>query len=153
MRKEASSHGLVSEMVQANVSFNERKGTLRGMHYQASPFQEVKIVRCVRGAIYDVIIDLRADSPTFKQWIGVELSEDSGLMLYVPEDFAHGFQTLKDGVEVNYLVSQYYTPEAERGARFDDPAFGIIWRETKEFIISAKDRSWPDFADGEKETI
>jgi dTDP-4-dehydrorhamnose 3,5-epimerase len=133
-------------MVQANVSFNKRKGTLRGMHYQAAPYKEVKLVRCVRGSIYDVILDLRPVSPTFRQWVGVELTQDNGRMLYVPEDFAHGFQTLTDDAEVNYLVSQFYSPEAERGVRFDDSAFGMEWPEVGERIISAKDQSWADFS-------
>jgi dTDP-4-dehydrorhamnose 3,5-epimerase len=144
--KEAAAHGLVGNMVQANVSYNKKKGTLRGMHYQAAPYQEVKLVRCVRGSIYDVILDLRPASPTFRQWVGVELTQDNGRMLYVPEDFAHGFQTLTDDAEVNYLVSQFYSPDAEKGVRFDDSAFGIEWPETRERIISAKDQSWADFS-------
>lgn len=145
-QKEAEAHGLVKEMVQANVSYNVSKGTLRGMHYQVTPHQEVKLVRCVRGGIYDVIVDLRPMSHTFREWIGVELSQDNGRMLYVPEDFAHGFQTLEDESEVNYLVSQYYTPDAERGLRFDDPAFNIDWPECSGRIISPKDQGWPDFS-------
>jgi dTDP-4-dehydrorhamnose 3,5-epimerase len=145
-RKEAMANGLISDMVQANISFNNKKGTLRGMHYQVAPFQEVKIVRCVRGAIFDVIIDMRPNSKTFKQWLAVELTQDNGLMLYVPEDFAHGFQTLTDAAEVNYLVSNYYNPEAERGVRFDDPAIGIAWPPVAGRIISNKDRSWPLFS-------
>lgn len=144
-RKEAAAHGLARDLVQANISYNAKKGTLRGMHYQAAPYQEVKLVRCVRGAVFDVIVDLRPSSATFKQWVGVELSQENGRMLYVPEDFAHGFQTLVDESEVNYLVSQYYTPEAERGLRFDDRAFGIDWPEAAPRIISAKDQCWPDF--------
>lgn len=144
--KEAAAHGLRGEMVQANVSYNKESGTLRGMHYQVAPYREVKLVRCVRGGIYDVIVDLRPTSPTFRQWVGVELTQENGSMLYVPEDFAHGFQTLRDDTEVNYLVSQFYTPEAERGLRFNDPEFGIQWPETRERIISEKDRNWPDFS-------
>jgi dTDP-4-dehydrorhamnose 3,5-epimerase len=114
------------------------------MHYQASPYAETKLIRCTRGAIYDVIIDLRSDSSTFKQWLGIELTGANYRMLYVPEGFAHGFQTLVDDVEVNYQVSQFYTPEAERGLRYDDPAFGIEWPQ-KVQVISDKDRSWPDY--------
>lgn len=147
--KEAEVMGLVGDMVQFNVSFNEKKGTLRGMHFQAAPHKEVKLVRCVRGGIFDVIIDLRPDSPTFCQWVGVELTQANRNMLYVPEDFAHGFQTLTDDTEVNYLVSQFYTPAAERGVRFNDPAFGIRWPEEQERIISAKDLDWPDFNMGD----
>jgi dTDP-4-dehydrorhamnose 3,5-epimerase len=143
--REAEKHGLKRNMVQANVSFNKKKGTLRGMHYQKEPFQEVKLVRCVRGKIYDVIIDLRPESPTFRQWIGVELSQDNDCMLYVPENFAHGFQTLTDNSEVNYLVSEFYTPEAEKGIRFNDPFFDIKWPEVQTRTISIKDNTWPDF--------
>ena len=144
-RQEAEALGLKGAMVQFNVSYNHKRGTLRGMHFQAAPYQEVKLVRCVRGAVFDVIVDLRLDSPTFRQWIGVTLTEENGRMLYVPEDFAHGFQTLADKSEVNYLVSQFYTPGAERGLRFDDPAFCIEWPEVGERVMSEKDRSWPDF--------
>jgi dTDP-4-dehydrorhamnose 3,5-epimerase len=143
--REAEKHGLKRNMVQANVSFNKKKGTLRGMHYQKEPFQEVKLVRCVRGRIYDVIIDLRPGSPTFCQWIGLELSQDNDRMLYVPENFAHGFQTLTDNSEVNYLVSEFYTPEAEKGIRFNDPFFDIQWPEIQTRTVSIKDNTWPDF--------
>jgi dTDP-4-dehydrorhamnose 3,5-epimerase len=143
--REAEKHGLKRYMVQANVSFNKKKGTLRGMHYQKEPFQEVKLVRCVRGRIYDVIIDLRPKSPTFCHWIGLELSQDNDSMLYVPENFAHGFQTLTDNSEVNYLVSEFYTPEAEKGIRFNDPFFDIQWPEVQTITISRKDNTWPDF--------
>lgn len=144
-RQEAEAKGLVGTMVQANVSYNACRGTLRGLHYQAAPHQEVKLVRCVRGAVYDVIVDLRPKSPTFCDWVGVELSQENGRMLYVPADFAHGFQTLTDDVEVDYLVSHFYTPGAERGVRFDDPTFAIDWPAVPERIISAKDAAWPDF--------
>ncbi len=142
--KEFSDHGLRPWILQSNISYNLKKGTLRGMHYQRPPFQETKLVRCVRGAIYDVIIDLRPYSPTFKKWIGVELTADNYKMLYVPEDFAHGFITLHDDTEVIYHVSQYYMPESEAGLRWNDPAFGIKW-PVEVAVISEKDASWPDF--------
>lgn len=143
-QKEFEAQGLNSDLVQVNVSYNLKKGTLRGMHYQIEPYQECKLIRCTRGAIYDVIIDLRTDSPTYKQWTGVELTADNYTMFFVPRDFAHGFQTLMDETEITYQVSQFYTPGSERGIRFDDPAFNIQWPlEVK--IISDKDRNWPDF--------
>jgi dTDP-4-dehydrorhamnose 3,5-epimerase len=142
--REFTAHGLTAQLVQANISYNKQRGTLRGMHYQAKPFAEVKLVRCTRGAIYDVIIDLRRDSPTYLRWIGVELTAAGHRMLYVPEGFAHGFQTLSDDAEVMYQVSQYYTPDAEGGVRYDDPAFGIDW-PLEVAVISEKDRRWPDY--------
>ena len=141
---EFEDHGLVTRILQANVSFNRSKGTLRGMHRQAQPFAEVKLVRCTRGAIYDVAIDLRPESPTYMQWTAVELTAENRRMFYIPEDFAHGFQTLVDDSEVTYQVSQVYTPEAERGIRFDDPAFDIEW-PLPVSIISEKDSTWADF--------
>jgi dTDP-4-dehydrorhamnose 3,5-epimerase len=141
---EFEDHGLVPRILQANVSFNRFKGTLRGMHRQAQPFAEVKLVRCTRGAIYDVAIDLRPESPTYMQWTAVELTADNRRMFYIPEDFAHGFQTLVDDSEVTYQVSQVYTPEAERGIRFDDPAFNIEW-PLPVSVISDKDSTWADF--------
>ena len=144
-RKEFEAHGLTPHVVQANISLSKWKGTLRGMHYQVAPYAEAKSVRCIRGAIYDVIIDLRPDSPTYMQWLGVELTAENYRMLYVPEGFAHGFQTLVDNTEVTYLVSQFYTPEAEGGARYDDPAFGIEWPLEVQ-IISDKDKSWPNYS-------
>ncbi|MCK4826502.1 dTDP-4-dehydrorhamnose 3,5-epimerase, partial [bacterium] len=122
-QKEFEEHGLTPRVVQANVSSNKKKGTLRGMHYQIAPYEETKLVRCTRGAIYDVIIDLRPASPTYTQWVGVELTADNYKMLYVPENFAHGFQTLEDNTEVTYQVSQFYTPGSESGIRWGDPAF------------------------------
>jgi dTDP-4-dehydrorhamnose 3,5-epimerase len=145
-QKEFEANGLVSRLVQANVSFNKKKDTLRGMHYQVAPFEEVKLVRCSRGAIYDVIIDLRPHSPTYKQWLPVELTAENRKMLYVPAGFAHGFQTLEDGTEIFYQVSQFYSPRHERGVRWNDPAFGICWPETGTRVISAKDRNWPDYS-------
>jgi dTDP-4-dehydrorhamnose 3,5-epimerase len=143
-RREFERHGLSPRIVQTNVSFSKRRGTVRGMHYQAAPYAEAKLVRCTRGALYDVIIDLRPQSPTFTQWLGVELTADNYRMLYVPEGFAHGFYTLVDEVEVAYQVSQSYTPEAERGVRWNDPAFAIDWPGPV-ITISDKDRQWPDF--------
>ena len=131
--------------MQSNLSFNKKAGTLRGMHYQVAPFEETKLFRCTKGVIYEVIIDLRVGSPTYKQWIGVELTEHNYKMLYVPEGFAHGFQTLKDNTEVIYHVSQFYSQEHERGIRWDDPFFNIEWPEAEERIISEKDRSWPNY--------
>jgi len=143
-QNEFKSQGLTSSLVQANVSFNKKKGTLRGMHYQLSPYEETKLVRCTKGAIYDVIIDLRPASPTYTQWIGVELTAENYKMLYVPESFAHGFQTLEDNTEVTYHVSQFYTPGSERGICWDDPVFSIEWLTDVE-VISGKDKSWLDF--------
>ena len=143
-QNEFKAQGLTSSLVQANVSFNKKKGTLRGMHYQLSPYEETKLVRCNRGAIYDVIIDLRPASPSYAQWIGVELTAKNYKMLYVPRNFAHGFQTLEDNTEVTYQVSQFYTPGSERGIRWDDPAFSIEWL-TDVQVISDKDKSWPEF--------
>lgn len=144
---EFADYGLNARVVQANTSWNPRQGTLRGMHFQNAPHAEVKVVRATRGAIYDVIIDLRAESPTFKQWIGVELDEDNRRALYVPEGFAHGFQTLVPDCEVQYLVTEFYTPPAEGGVRWNDPAFGIEWPAPENAFLSEKDASWPDFAD------
>jgi dTDP-4-dehydrorhamnose 3,5-epimerase len=143
-RQEFTEHGLNPHLLQCNVSFNERRGTLRGMHYQAAPFEEAKLVRCTRGALYDVIIDLRADSHTFLRWEAVELNEDNRRMLYVPEGFAHGFQTLEDRTEVFYQMSEAYRPEYARGVRWNDPAFRIRW-PLEDSIISARDRAYPDF--------
>lgn len=144
-QKEFEAHGLAANVVQGNTSFNARAGTLRGMHYQAAPHQETKMVRCTRGALYDVIIDLRPESPTYKRWIGVELTAGNYRMLYVPADFAHGFITLEDATEVTYLVSEFYTPGFERGLRWNDPAIGIDWPRSVA-AISDKDAAWPDFS-------
>jgi dTDP-4-dehydrorhamnose 3,5-epimerase len=144
-RREFTEHGLSTDIAQANMSFNKRKGTLRGMHFQKSPHAEDKLVRCTRGAIFDVAVDLRPDSPTRSRWVGVELTSENRRMLYVPKGFAHGFQTLEDDTEIFYLVSEFYTPEAEGGARWDDPAFGIEWPLGAPAEISDKDRTWPDY--------
>jgi dTDP-4-dehydrorhamnose 3,5-epimerase len=142
---EFADQGLSTRLVQANLSFNVRNGTVRGMHFQLGPHAEVKIVRCTRGAVYDVIIDLRPDSATFKQWIGVELDADSRNAIYVPEGFAHGYQTLAPETETLYQVSEFYAPHAESGVRWDDPAFGIEWPDPRNAFLSEKDRNWPDF--------
>jgi dTDP-4-dehydrorhamnose 3,5-epimerase len=142
---EFEAHGLAARPVQTNVSFNKKQGTLRGMHYQIAPHQETKLVRCTRGAIWDVIVDLRPDSPTYRQSIGAELTADNRRMLFVPEDFAHGFITLEDDVEVTYQVSQFYSPGAERGLRWNDPALGLHWPIPLQ-VISEKDAHWPDLA-------
>lgn len=143
-RKEFEDHGITAQIVQANLSYSKKKGTLRGIHYQISPFEETKLVRCIRGAVYDVIIDLRKDSPTYKQWFGIELNEENYTMLFVPESFGHGYQTLKDHTEVIYMVSQFYAPGAERGIRWNDPVFGIQWpAEVK--VISSKDANWDEY--------
>lgn len=143
-RREFEEHGLNPKVAQCGVSFNKRKGVLRGMHFQTPPFAEVKLVRCVAGSIYDVIIDLRPGSATYKQSFAVELSARGQTMLYVPEQFAHGFQTLEDGSAVFYQISQFYSPQHARGVRWDDPAFGIDWPPA-ERTINERDRSYPDF--------
>jgi len=142
--REFEEHDLNSGLVQCNISFNKKKGTLRGMHYQADPHAEVKLVRCTSGAICDIIIDLRAESPTFKQWFAAELSEKNHQMLYVPEGFAHGYQTLEEQSEVFYQVSAFYNPASERGVRWNDPAFGIKW-PLPAGVVSKKDESYPDW--------
>lgn len=149
-RKEFESHGLNPDFVQCNISFNKKKGTLRGMHYQATPYEEAKLVSCIKGAIYDVIIDLRSDSPSYCQWLVVELTAHSLLpttnpkMLYIPEGFAHGFLTAMDNTEVFYQMSEFYMPEYARGIRWNDPAFGIHWPDNI-VVISERDEQYPDF--------
>lgn len=143
-QKEFEKQGLNPRVVQCSISFNKKKATLRGMHYQVAPYKEAKLVCCVKGAIYDVIIDLRSNSSTYCQWLGVELSAENCEMLYVPEDFAHGFQTLEDNTVVFYQISEFYHPECARGARWDDPAFGIEWPLPIQ-VISEKDRTYPEY--------
>jgi dTDP-4-dehydrorhamnose 3,5-epimerase len=143
-QNEFAERGLESKLVECGISFNKKKGTLRGMHYQASPQAQVKLVRCTMGAIYDVAVDLRPSSPTFKQWFGLELSADNRLMLYIPEGLAHGFQTLADGAEIFYQMSAPYAPESARGVRWNDPTFRIEWPED-ERIILARDQQYADF--------
>jgi dTDP-4-dehydrorhamnose 3,5-epimerase len=140
-QKEFAAYGLNTNFVQCNISFNKKKGTLRGMHYQVAPHQEVKLVRCTRGAIYDAIIDLRPGSSTCKQWVAVELTATNCRMLYIPEGFAHGFQTLEDNTEVFYQMSEFYYPESARGVRWDDPELNIEWPYCLP-ILSDKDRSY-----------
>ncbi len=145
-RKEFEEHGLTFNPVQANIAFSKTKGILRGMHYQVAPNEEAKLIRCISGVIYDVIIDLRPDSATYRQWLGVELSADNYKMLYVPEGFAHGYQALMDNTEVFYQVSQFYSPKSERGVRWDDPAFSIKWPKIDNCIVSTKDENLPNFS-------
>lgn len=142
--REFADAGLASHFVQVNNALSQRRGTLRGMHYQLGDAAEVKLVRCIRGAFWDVILDLRPQSPTFRKWFGAELNEDNRLMMYVPKGFAHGLITLCDDTEALYLVSDFYTPEQERGVRWDDPHFAIQW-PLAHTEISAKDASWRDF--------
>jgi dTDP-4-dehydrorhamnose 3,5-epimerase len=143
-QKEFENHGLDPRLVQCNVSLNLRKGTLRGLHYQAAPYAEAKVVRCTMGSIYDVAVDLRPKSPTFKNWIGMDLTAANRHMLYIPEGCAHGFLTLEDETEVFYQMSEFYNPESARGLRWNDPAFKIKWPGKVE-VISERDRTYPDF--------
>jgi len=142
--REFEEHGLKPTVAQANVSYNHQAGTLRGMHYQVPPAAETKLVRCTRGAVYDVIIDLRPDSPSYLEHFGIELTEHNRLALYVPEMFAHGYLTLSADAEVVYQVGEFYTPGFERGIRYDDPAFAIQW-PAPVTLLSPKDESWPAF--------
>jgi dTDP-4-dehydrorhamnose 3,5-epimerase len=142
--REFEEHGIESFTAQCNISFNHRAGTLRGMHYQLPPAAEAKLVRCLRGAIHDVIIDLRPQSPTYLRHFGVRLDDENRRALFVPPLFAHGYQALTDGSEVSYQVSEFYTPGQERGLRYDDPAFGIEW-PLPVTAISEKDASWAPF--------
>lgn len=143
-RREFEEHGLNPELVQCNISFNNRKGTMRGMHYQAKPHEEAKLIRCTMGSIYDIIVDIRPDSPSFKQHLGVTLTPSNRRMLYVPEGFAHGFLTLEDDTEVFYQMSEFFAPDHARGFRWDDPAFAIELPSAVQ-VISERDRSYPDF--------
>jgi dTDP-4-dehydrorhamnose 3,5-epimerase len=138
--------GIEPTNVQCSVSFNARAGTLRGLHYQEEPHAEDKLVRCTRGALYDVIVDLRADSDTYCRWFAVELTPDNGRELLVPKGFAHGFQTLLDETEVHYQMSYPFVPGAGRGVRWDDPAFGIEWPHAERRVMSQRDASYPDFS-------
>jgi dTDP-4-dehydrorhamnose 3,5-epimerase len=142
-QEEFAKRGLRSNLSQCSLSFNQRKGTLRGMHYQAPPHEEAKLVRCVRGALYDVALDLRPESPTFRQWTAVELTADNRLSFYIPEGCAHGFLTLAEETEALYLISGFWNAESTRGVQWNDPAFGIQWPELPE-VLSARDTSNPD---------
>ena len=143
-QREFAAHGLEPRLAQCSVSLNLRRGTLRGMHYQARPCTEVKLVRCTQGALYDVILDLRPGSATFQHWVAFELDARNHRLLYIPAGCAHGFQTLQDETEVFYQISEFYAPERARGARWNDPAFHIEW-PLADPILSARDRAWPDF--------
>lgn len=143
-KKEFEQYGLSSNLVQCNISFNKKKGTIRGMHYQIEPYNETKLVRCTMGSVYDVIIDLRMNSSTYKEWIAVELNAINKKMIYIPFGFAHGFQTLEDNTEVFYQMSEFYQPDYARGIRWDDPAFNIKW-PIRHSIISYKDSSYSYF--------
>ena len=143
-RREFADHGLNYEVAQCSISYNARRGTLRGMHYQVEPHREGKLVHCVGGSLYDVIVDLRPESDTYCRWIGVELSPLKRRLIYVPEGFAHGFQTLEDNTTVYYQISEFYAPQSARGVRWDDPAFGIKWPLSNP-IFSEKDRLMPDY--------
>jgi dTDP-4-dehydrorhamnose 3,5-epimerase len=143
---EFARHGLATRFVQASTIYSAQCGTLRGLHYQDAPHREVKLVRCTRGAAHVVIVDLRVESPTYRRWTGVELTPANGRLLYVPEGFAQGYQTVADDTEVAYQMSHQYVPSAARGVRWDDPAFGIDWPAAERLIISQRDRSWPDHA-------
>jgi dTDP-4-dehydrorhamnose 3,5-epimerase len=143
-QREFTQHGLDPCVAQCNISYNQSKGTLRGMHFQISPFAEAKLVRCTRGAIYDVIVDLRSSSPTFIHWVSAELTAENHNALYAPKGFAHGFQTLEDDTEVFYQMSEFYTPQAARGIRWNDPALNILW-PLEIGPISQKDQAYEDF--------
>ena len=140
--REFAEHGIDFVPVQANMGFSQRKGTVRGMHYQEAPALEAKLVRCTRGSMFDVVLDLRPESPSYGKWYGAELSAENGRMLYLPESCAHGYQTLEDATEMYYMASAFYTPGAARGVRFDDLAFGIQW-PLAPGAVSEQDRNWP----------
>lgn len=146
-REEFAAHGLATRHEQTNLAFNHTQGTLRGLHYQAEPHAEAKLVRVTRGAVWDVAVDVRPDSPTYRRWVGVELTAESRRMLYVPAGFAHGYLTLADGTELLYQVSAAYAPQAERGLRYNDPALSIAWPEPVR-LVSDKDLSWSLLNDG-----
>lgn len=144
--RELAAHGLDTRLAQSSISYNREAFTLRGMHYQRAPSPEAKLVRCSRGAIHDVAVDLRPESATYKQWLGVELSSDNNHLLYIPPGVAHGFLTLADNTEVSYHISEFYVPELAAGVRWDDPAFAIVWPAVPR-VLSARDRSYPDWSD------
>ena len=138
-------HGIGVHMVQANMSYNKQRGILRGLHWQASPYEEAKFVRCIKGSLFDVVVDVRPESPTYKQWSGIELTSVNRKALFIPGGCAHGYQVLEDDTEVLYQVSAPYVQEAEQGARWNDPAFGIEWPIKEGLILSSKDKDWDDF--------
>jgi dTDP-4-dehydrorhamnose 3,5-epimerase len=150
--EEFLAQGLEGGLAQCSVSFNRRRGTLRGLHYQAPPHAEAKLVRCTRGALYDVAVDLRPDSPTFRRWIGVELSEEDGRGLYIPRGFAHGFYSLADDTEILYQISTPYCPEAARGIRWNDPLFAVSWPGPVE-VMAPRDRECPDIDAGQLQEL
>jgi dTDP-4-dehydrorhamnose 3,5-epimerase len=141
-RREFEDHGIEFAPLQANMGFSRRKGTIRGLHYQVAPAIEAKLVRCTRGSLFDVVVDIRPESPTYRAWHGTTLSAENGCMLFVPEGCAHGYQTLVDDTEMHYMTSAFYAPNEARGARYDDPAFAIHWPLPPGYV-SAQDRSWP----------
>ena len=143
-KDEFEAHGLNAGVLQSNIAFSKFRGTLRGLHYQDEPYAEAKLIRCIKGSLYDVIVDLRPQSATYTQWLATELTEDNYKMIYVPEGFAHGYQTLEDNTEIFYQVSQIYSPEFERGIRFNDPLLRIQWPGDIR-TISDKDLSWKDY--------
>lgn len=145
-REEFQKNGIREQPVQANTAFSRFKGTVRGLHFQVEPFAESKLVRCIRGSIFDVLVDLRPDSPTYTHWLGMELTPTNDQMLYIPKGCAHGYQSLLDESEVFYLSTQFYASECERGFRWDDPSLNIGWPITTAVTISEKDQNWPDFS-------
>lgn len=144
-KNEFLDQGINFSPVQANTGYSRIQGTMRGMHYQTGEHAESKLVRCIRGAVFDVIIDLRKESDSYMKWFGVELTAENRRMLYLPDGCAHGYQTLADDTEIYYLVSEFYTPGAEKGIRWNDPAFDIKWKKTRDLIVSDKDKSWSDY--------
>lgn len=141
----AARHGIQVQFNRTNISYNRKAGTLRGLHSQAAPYEEAKLVRCIQGAVFDVIVDIRPDSPTYLRWFGTELTADNHRMLYIPKGFLHGFQTLAPDSTVSYQVAGAYTPQAEVGARYDDTTFGIVWPDVPERVLSPKDQAWQRF--------
>jgi dTDP-4-dehydrorhamnose 3,5-epimerase len=152
-QREFAERGLETRVAQSSVSFNSHAGTLRGLHFQAPPFGEVKLVRCTAGSIFDVIVDLRPDSPTFKRHFSILLSMENRRALYIPKGFAHGFQTLEPDTEVMYQMSEFYRAEFSRGVRWNDPAFGIDWPEAERRIMNERDQNYPDFHDSVLEQV
>jgi dTDP-4-dehydrorhamnose 3,5-epimerase len=141
-RNEFAEHGIDVEMVQGNTGYSNLRGTVRGMHWQQEPHQEVKLIRCIAGRIFDVVVDMRVESPTYLSWFGAELSKDNGVMMLVPSGCAHGYQTLADAAEISYLTSAFYEPSSATGVRWDDPRIGVRW-PVDVTIVSERDRSWP----------